>query len=191
MKALAFLFIASQALAQMPQMPGVPPLPYPELPEAKIVPLPPPWWIMWAAGTAAFILLALIIWLLLRPKPLAVIIPRKPHASCLRALADLRARVTQIEPSEISHRVSLILRRYLAECHAVPALTRTTPELFSGLRNFASDQPIPLAEGVWRERFAPVARWCDELSFMPSPATSEQSLSLIDQAIAKVEEERP
>lgn len=185
---LCLLGMAESLPAQMPQ---IPPLPHPELPPVHSVTPPPPWWVIWAGALAALILLALIIWLLLRPKTATLISPRKPRAACLRSLQDLRSRVAQIPPAEISHRVSTVLRRYLAECYAVPALARTTPEIFSGLRDFTPDAPIPKAEGVWRERFAPVAQWCDELSFKPAPSGPEQSLELINQAISKVEEDNP
>lgn len=175
---------------QMPQLPGAPPLPHPNLPSALDVAVPPAWWVAWAIGALIIAFLVLIIWLLRRPKPGAHIPPRQPITSCLRALGELRSRISTLPPAEASHRVSQILRRYLGERYAVPAISRTTPEIFSGLRQFEPGVPIPRAEGVWKERFAPVAKWCDDLSFMPVPATPEAALALIDQAIAKVEEER-
>jgi hypothetical protein len=177
----------SAALAQLPAAPG---LPHPKLPDAREIASPPAWWVPWTIGLLILIFLGLIIWLLLRPKPAAHIPPRQPISSCLRALNELRTRVSFVPPAETSHRVSQILRRYLGERYAVPAISRTTPEIFSGLRQFEPGVPIPRAEGVWKERFAPVAKWCDDLSFMPVPATTEAALALIDQTIAKVEEER-
>lgn len=187
---LLFMMGATGMLAQTPQLPGAPALPHPDLPVAHEVATPLAWWVPWAVGLLIVLFLGLILWLLLRPKPAAHIPPRQPISSCLRALGELRARVSIIPPAETSHRVSQILRRYLGERYAVPAIARTTPEIFTGLRQFEPGVPIPRAEGVWKERFAPVAKWCDELSFMPVPATAEAALALIEQAIAKVEEER-
>jgi hypothetical protein len=180
---------ASAVLAQMPQLPAAPALPHPKLPDAREIASPPAWWVAWGIGGLIVIFLGIIVWLLLRPKPAAHIPPRQPLSSCLRALKELRGRVEIVPPAETSHRVSQILRRYLGERYAVPAIARTTPEIFSGLRQFEPGVPIPRAEGVWKERFVSVAKWCDELSFMPEPATPQAALALIDQTIAKVEEE--
>lgn len=177
-------------LAQMPSLPIPPPLPHPGLPRVGDVATPPEWWLVWLIGGVVLLLLVLIVWLLLRPRAATVMPTRQPLAACLRSLADLRARSAQIPPPEMSHRVSQVLRRYLGERYAVPALARTTPEIFSDLREFEPGVPIPRAQGVWKERFAPVAKWCDDLSFMPVPVTPEQALELIDQAIVKVQEER-
>lgn len=177
-------------LAQMPQLPAAPPLPHKALPEMRDVPPPPVWWLPWVIGLLTLLLLGLIIWLILRPKPAAHIPARQPLSSTLRALSDLRSRVTSIPPSEMSHRISLILRRYLTERYAVPATARTTAEIFSHLRQFQAGVPVPRAEGAWKERFAPVARLCDDMSFMPAPRTVDESMALVDLAIARVEEER-
>ena len=182
--------IVCQASAVLAQMPAVPPLPHPDLPPAREVASPPAWWVAWAIGAVVLLFLGIIVWLLLRPKPAAHIPPRQPISSCLRALNELRGRVDFVPPAETSHRVSQILRRYLSERYAVPAISRTTPEIFNQLRDFQPGVPIPRAQGVWKERFAPVAQWCDDLSFMPVPATTQAALALIDQTIAKVEEER-
>lgn len=193
MRHRAFVFIlmsAAGALAQMPSLPGAPPLPHKALPETRDVPPPPVWWLPWTIGVLVALMLGVIVWLLLRPKAVTIIPPRQPISSALRALADLRSRLQTIPPSEISHRVSLILRRYLSERYAVPATVRTTNEIFSSLRHFDAGVPIPRAEGVWKERFAPVARLCDDMSFMPAPRTHEESAALVDLAMARVEEER-
>lgn len=184
------LLAATRVLAQMPQLPAAPPLPHKELPDVRDVPIPMPWWLPWAITAVALILVGIIVWLLLRPKPLAAIPPRQPISSALRALADLRARVSTIPPQEMSHRVSIVLRRYLSERYAVSATARTTAEIFSDLRAFDPGVPIPRAHGVWKERFAPVARLCDDISFMPAPRTAEESTTLVDLAITRIEEEK-
>lgn len=173
------------------QLPGAPPLPHPELPPPGSVEVPPPWWIPWAVGLALLLLIVLIVWLLTRPKPLPVTPPRQPWSSAFRALNDLKTRLAAIPPQDMSHRVSQVLRRYLQERYAVPAPARTTHEIFDGTQERLPGVPVPRAQGVWRERFEPVARLCDDISFMPAPHTQEESAALIDQALARLQEEKP
>lgn len=182
------LFIASTLLAQFP---AAPQLPHPELPPPGNVELPPPWWILWAMGIGLALLIALVIFLLTRPKEAPSAPVRQPWSSAFRALNDLRARIQSIPPQDISHRVSQILRRYLQERYAVPAPARTTHEIFDGTPERLPGVPIPRAQGVWRERFEPVAHLCDDISFMPAPHTQEESAALIDQALARMQEEKP
>jgi hypothetical protein len=68
-------FITS-LLAQLPT--GVPPLPHPQLPPPNAVPVPPPWWIGWALGLLLLLLIGLVVWLLVRPKPVPATQPRQP-----------------------------------------------------------------------------------------------------------------
>lgn len=175
------------------QFPGPPPLPHPGLPAPDEVPVPPPWWIYWAVGLLLLLLLGLVVWLLLRPKTLPPTPLRQPWSSAVRALNDLRARLESVPPQDMSHRVSQILRRYLQERYAVPAPARTTREIFdnSGIPDRLPGVPVPRNQGLWRERFEPVARLCDAISFMPALRTNEESATLIDQALARLQEERP
>jgi hypothetical protein len=185
---LASLLLPAPVIAQFS---GPPPLPHPELPPPADVELPSPWWLPWAAGSALLLLIALVIWLLLRPKQLPSVPARQPWSSAFRALNDLRGRISSIPPQEMSHRVSQVLRRYLMERYAVPAPARTTHEIFEGTQERLPGVPVPRAQGPWRERFEPVARLCDDISFMPSPHTPEESSRLIDQALASLQEEKP
>ncbi|MDB6003411.1 MAG: hypothetical protein JWR15_398 [Prosthecobacter sp.] len=182
------LSIVHTLLAQF-QGPG--PLPHPDLPPPDSVELPPPWWIPWAAILLLGLLIALIIWLLVRPKEALPTPPRQPWSSAFRALTDLRARIQTIPPQDMSHRISQILRRYLQERYSVPAPARTTRELFDGTLDRLPGVPVPRAQGLWRERFEPVAHLCDDISFMPSLRTEEESTMLIDQALARLQEEKP
>ena len=173
--------------ALLAQFPGPTPLPHPELPPPDTVDLPPPWWIPWALMLLLALLIVLIVWLLIRPKQPPPTPQRQPWSSALRALNDLRTRIQSIPPQDMSHRISQILRRYLQERYAVPAPARTTREIFEG----ATERPGARAQGLWRERFAPVAQLCDDISFMPAPRTEEESVVLIDQALARMQEEKP
>lgn len=182
------LLITNTLLAQLP---GPAPLPYPQLPPPAAVNLPPPWWLPWAAALLLALLLGLIVWLLRRPKALPAIPLRQPWSAAFRALNDLRARLQTIPPQDMSHRVSQILRRYLQERYAVPAPARTTHEIFDGTPDRLPGVPIPRAQGFWRERFEPVAHLCDDLSFMPALRTQAESATLIEQALARMQEEKP
>lgn len=173
------------------QFQGPGPLPHPDLPLPDSVDLPPPWWIPWAAILLLGLLIALIIWLLVRPKEAPPTPQRQPWSSAFRALNDLRARIQTIPPPDMSHKISQILRRYLQERYSVPAPARTTREIFDGALDRQPGVPIPRAQGLWRERFEPVARLCDAISFMPALRTEEESTLLIDQAIARMQEEKP
>lgn len=184
----AALFFTHLLLAQFP---GPGPLPHPDLPPPDSVALPPPWWIPWAAVLLLCLLIALIVWLLVRPKETPSTPLRQPWSSACRALNDLRTRVRTIPPQDVSHRISQILRRYLQERYQVPAPARTTREIFAQKMDRQPGMPVPRAQGMWRERFEPVAHLCDEISFMPAPRTEEESIMLIDQALARMEEEKP
>ncbi|OYW76478.1 MAG: hypothetical protein B7Z37_08570 [Verrucomicrobia bacterium 12-59-8] len=173
------------------QFPGPPPLPHPELPAPDSVELPPAWWIPWALMLLLVLLIALVLWLLLRPKQPPPTPQRQPWSSALRALNDLRSRIQSIPPQDMSHKISQILRRYLQERYAVPAPARTTREIFDGKMDRQPGMPIPRSQGLWRERFEPVAHLCDDISFMPAPRTLEESTMLIDQALARMQEEKP
>ncbi len=173
------------------QFQGPGPMPHPKLPLPDIVQLPPPWWIPWATVLLLGLLIALIVWLLIRPKEEPSTPLRQPWSSAFRALNDLRARIQSIPPQDMSHRISQILRRYLQERYAVPAPARTTRELFDGKADRLPGMPMPRSQGLWRERFEPVAQLCDDISFMPAPRTEEESTMLIDQALARMQEEKP
>lgn len=173
------------------QFAGPPPLPHPELPPPDSVTLPPPWWLPWLAVLVLVLLVALVVWLLVRPKRAPDAPLRQPWSSAFRALSDLRARTQAVPPQEMSHRISQVLRRYLHERYAVPAPARTTHEIFDNRPERQPGKPVPRAEGVWRERFEPVAHLCDAMSFMPAPRTEEESVMLIDQALARLQEEKP
>ena len=173
------------------QFQGPSPLPHPDLPPPDSVQLPPPWWIPWATLLLLCLLIALIVWLLVRPKETPTAPLRQPWSSALRALNELRARIQSIPPQDMSHRISQILRRYLQERYSVPAPARTTRELFDGKIDRQPGMPVPRSQGMWRERFEPVAHLCDEISFMPAPRTEEESTMLIDQALARMQEEKP
>ena len=143
---------------------------------------------LWTVITAALLigaLVVLVLWMLFRERAPAPAVPRQPLKTALKALRDLRARGGELEPPEIGHRVSEILRVYFMDCYSVPALFQTTPELFPKWRDVGTSD-----RRAWRERFAPLSGIYDEMAFAPQPATQAQAQALIESAITKLEEDR-
>lgn len=175
-------------LAAPSGQPGAPepvPLPHPEIAPPVELPGGLPLWVVITAALLIVGLVILVLWLLFREKAQTPVAPRQPLKTALKALRDLRARGEELEPPEIGHRVSEILRVYFMERYSVPALFQTTPELFPKWRDAATSDRL-----VWRERFAPLSGIYDEMAFAPQPATHAQAQSLIETAITKLEEER-
>ncbi len=67
--------------AVLAQFQGPAPLPHPDLPPPDSVELPPPWWIPWAALLLLAGLIALVVWLLIRPKQPLPTPVRQPWSS--------------------------------------------------------------------------------------------------------------
>ena len=178
-------------LAQMAApggQPGAPPpvpLPHPDIAPPVELPGGLPLWVIVAGAVLVLGFVALVVWLLFRPRPPKAVPPRQPTKTALKALRDLRAHAGEVPPPEIGHRVSEILRVYFMARYSVPALFLTTPELFPKWHQAESD-----AKRAWRERFEPLAGIYDEIAFAPQPATHAQAHALIESAITKLEEER-
>lgn len=175
-------------LAAPTGQPGAPepvPLPHPEIAPPVELPGGLPLWVVITSAILIAGLVILVLWLLFREKAPAPVAPRQPLKSALKALRDLRARGEELEPPEIGHRVSEILRVYFMSRYDVPALFQTTPELFPKWRDAETSD-----RRAWRERFAPLSGIYDEMAFAPQPATHAQAQSLIETAISKLEDER-
>lgn len=173
---------AQQAAEPAGDPPRPPPLPHPELPDIPAVPESTPWVLLVSAGLLIAALAGLIIWLLFfLPKlPPPTPLP-EARRKALGRLRKLRAEAETLPPPEVSSHVSQILRTYLFDRFGLPGPTRTTQEIFEpGSKAAASVSP----------EFVSVVQWCDEISFMPKPTTVEQSLSLIDAAITRLEQDR-
>jgi hypothetical protein len=186
--------------AQAPQAPPPQPLPHPELPPVPAPPVEIALWVWIISGLLIALLLGLILWLLLRPRPLRPASPVNARQIALRALRSLHSDSDSLPPPEIGHRVSVILRQYLENRYRIPAPYRTTPELFSNAatnteRAVATSgllqlRPVPTSPPPSIvSQFAPLAEFWDQLSFAPSPATPAESRSLIEIAILRIEED--
>jgi len=186
------------AHAQAPQAPPPQPLPHPELPPVPAPPVEIALWVWIVSSLLIALLLGLVLWLLLRPRPLRPASPVNARQIALRALRTLHSESDSLPPPEIGHRVSVILRQYLENRYRIPAPYRTTPELFSPaatVRPVATTgllqlRPVPTSPPPSIvSQFAPLAEFWDQLSFAPSPATPAESRSLIELAILRIEED--
>jgi len=192
---------AAQSSAQAPQAPPPQPLPHPDLPPVPAPPVEIALWVWIVCGLLIALLLGLILWLLLRPRPLRPVATVNARQVALRALRTLHSESDTLPPTEVGHRVSVILRQYLENRYRIPAPYRTTPELFSSSSTHAPKRTVATA-GLLELRpapitppasivsqFAPLAEFWDQLSFAPSPATIAESRSLIEIAILRIEED--
>ena len=172
-------------LAQM-QAPEPPPLPHPEIPPPVDVVSPLPWWLLLLIGALLLGLVALVLFLIFGRKPKMAIPAKRPLQDALRRMKDLRGKADVLQPSEVGHGVSEILRRYYLERYGIPAPFKTTQELFPA----SADVDKNFRRRVWRERFEPLAALYDSLSYAPLPATSSEAVTLVETAINHLEEER-
>lgn len=173
-------FLAQQA---QPKGPPLQPLPHPELPTVELPPPGYPAWLYLAGAALVVALLALIIWLLMRPARGIPVEPKRPFQNALRALRDIHARAAAQKPGDTSAQVSAVLRTYFWERYHIPAPFRTTKELFRGDSIPATSQRL--------HRYQPLADLWDRLSFAPVPATAQEAVKLVEQALAHLEEDRP
>jgi hypothetical protein len=168
-------------LAQAPQAPPLQPLPHPELPDPTLVQPSPEWWIYGAAGALVLILLALVIWLLLRPAKAKAPPMKKPWNDAMNRLRDILVKSTQQPPTQTAADVSETLRVYFLERYKIPAPFRTTQELFV-------NGGVP-ATALKLQRYAPLADLWDQLAFAPVPSNHGEATTLVQKAISHLEED--
>ena len=175
---------------KLEQGPPTQPLPHPDLPPPLTVGAPLPWWLLALGGLILLVLVGFVVWLLFRPRAAAKAPVPQPLPIALRKMRELRTMAESLEPPDVGHRVSEILRQYYMGQYAIPAPFRTTPELFA---EEDSEGPAFLQgrRQLWRQRFAPIAGQYDEMAFAPKPSTRENALRLVETALSKLEEERP
>ena len=197
-------------LAQAPQAPPLQPLPHPELPDPTLVKLGPEWWVYAAAGALVLILLALVIWLLLRPAKAKAPPMKKPWNDAMNRLRDILVKSTQQPPTQTAADVSETLRVYFFERYKIPAPFRTTQELFvkEGIpatslklqKNAAPAEPwdqvaFAVKEGIPAtsqklQKYAALADLWDQLAFAPVPSNHGEATALVQKAISHLEEDR-
>ena len=144
------------------------------------VPWPP--WVWWCIGAGAVVVVALLIWLgywLAHRKP--KVIPPTPRQIALRALEQLRAQATHMEPYEFSVVVSDVLRTFVSDHYHLRATQQTSPEFLNSLSatsDFTKEDRDLLA--VFLER-------CDLLKFARITAREEENVELLRAAAGFVQ----
>jgi hypothetical protein len=180
----AFFFAQLLGQQQVPSE-GPPPLPFPEVAAPPVILSPLPWW--WFV--LGFLVLALAFWglikLLLGGKAVIGTPVRRPLQSALRALRELRAGADQLSPADVGHRVSYILREYYQQRYGIPAINRTSEELFPSQLAISES----MRRTQWREKFGPLAPEYDALAYGPMPTTSSEAYALMEKCISRLESE--
>jgi len=173
------LFLAQ---VQQPEGPPLQPLPHPEFPEPMLMPPGTEWWVYAGAALLVVLLLALVVWLLLRPaKALPVQLPQ-PWSKAMNRLRDILVRATVQPPAQTAGEVSEALRRYFMERYQIPAPARTSQELFQRRGIPATSQRL--------QKYELLADLWDQLSFAPVPADHSAAAALVQKAISHLEEDR-
>ncbi len=137
-------------------------------------PLPPDFWEqygLWVVfgGVFAVLLVPLILWLVLRPKPPVMIPPEAEARSVLGALRE------QPETGNILSRVSHALRHYFSAAFGLAEGELTTAEFCRALE--AAPEPGPQLKG----KVTAFLRECDERKFSPAQVTA--SMGAVTQAL--------
>ena len=197
---LPALLLPLSTQAQIPGGPPPQPLPHPELPDIPPVPDEIALWVWLLAGSLAAAFLALILWLLFKPRPPRPPRQTHPRQQTLHALRQLRTLAPTLPPAEVGHRVSALLREYLQSRYHIPAVARTTPELFQ--HSPAAPAPRLPSQGLLEVHavpksaptavvtpFAPLAELWDRLAFAPLPAPPPEARDPVESAIKRLEED--
>lgn len=158
--------------------------PHPEL-VTELPPIKEPmvWWMVALLVLGGLILLGLLLWALFKeraPRP-----AKRPPAlrTALAKLEKLKKEMEGLEPGEVAHRVSVILREYQELKYDVPAPCRTSEELYGqGARQTHLEV---------KSRFGPLAEVHDRLAFAPQPSAREDVKELVESAIAALEAKAP
>jgi hypothetical protein len=161
------------------------PLPHPDIPPPPVVNEVS---LTYLAGLILAFMLAvgLILWLIFKPKAATHTATERPVKQAIKALKLLRNDVGKLSVSQISAEVSQVLRRYYQDRYSIPALARTSQELFPQQQT----QHEGRQRKQWRERFNSLAAIYDWLEFSGEPASQMEAMALIDNAITRLEEER-
>jgi hypothetical protein len=169
-----FLFCPVLAVANLP--PARDAIPKLRPPHAEI---PPTFWEQ--HGTAVIVGGVLVLglggagaWLLMRPKPMAIV---PPEVQAREALEELRQKA---EDGVVLSRVSQILRRYFAAVFPLPQGELTTAEFCSLIQGIEDVGPM-LATAL-----TTFLRQCDERKF--APGATGAPLGAVAQALAFIEQ---
>lgn len=137
------------------------------------------WWVIALLIMGGLVLLALLIWLLMRERPPKGVVKPPALRTALTKMNQLKKELDELEPAEAAHRVSVILREFQELKHDLPAPYRTREELYEGWRAQAPRESIIL--------FSSLAEVHDRLAFGPQLSSREDVRVLIEDAVAALE----
>jgi len=176
--------LAAHAQIALPQQPQAAPSPTPEL--APIAPpvhvFPYPMWMVITAGVVLLLVVAAIVWAILRhiknrPQPP----PPTPRELALAALEKLRGRISELEPHPFSIEVSDVLRLFVTREFRVRATQQTSPEFL------AAAAASPRFSEADKALLAAFLEKADLIKFARVQATACDSEQLLEQARRFVE----
>jgi hypothetical protein len=133
--------------------------------------IPPSYWEQHGpliiAAVAGFVVVAvLLVWFLLRPKP---VVPVPPEVTARNGLARFEQ---QSESGAVLSAISHIVRNYFAAAFSLPAQEMTTSD-FSRLVNENTQIGPELAKAA-----ADFLNWCDQRKFSPGPLPNAERSGL-------------
>ncbi|GEP42637.1 hypothetical protein [Brevifollis gellanilyticus] len=178
MLAFIYAFLAQQAQ----QAPPLQPLPHPKLPDPSLVKPGPEWWVYAAGAALVLIMLALVVFLLVRPAKMKPIPLKRPWSVAMNRLREILGQSSSQPPAKTAADVSETLRVYFLDRYKIPAPFRTTHELFE-----TKSAPNTTSR---LQKYASLAELWDHLAFAPVPADVDEASSLVQKAIAHLEEDR-
>jgi hypothetical protein len=160
-------------------------LPNPDIPPPPEIVTGMSMWLIVTLALVGILLTVLVGLLLFKPKALATIVAEKPLRKALKTLNSLRNRAEGMPASVIAAEVSATLRGYYLGRYDIPAPYRTTEELFpEGVEEQGQKRK------QWRARFDGLGQVYDRLEFSADTVSQQEAISLLDQSISKLEEER-
>ena len=153
-----------------------PPPPLPDIldvePPMDIPPPPSPWgW--WVGAGVALVSLVVLIWCLLRRRPVVV---ETPKERALKRLATLKSQVSQMDGYQFGVAVSDILRNYLTQAHDLRASQQTSREFLEELKReerFSEKR---------QERLRQFLQTCDFLKYAPAGRATQPNRDLLEHA---------
>ncbi|MEK0448622.1 MAG: hypothetical protein RL088_890 [Verrucomicrobiota bacterium] len=149
---------------------------------ARLVEVPWPEWVWWAIGVGSALVLALLVWLIVRivkSRPKAL--PPTAREIAIRELNTLRGRMLSAESYPFSVEVSDVLRKYISGHYSLHATQQTSPEFLASI----SDSPRFSAGD--RELLAKFLERCDLIKFARVEADGNENVKLLGEAVAFVE----